>query len=38
MMEDDKLAALGLSDHQLPPAQGLLQATPSQSSYPVSQV
>ncbi|KAF3440045.1 hypothetical protein FNV43_RR18323 [Rhamnella rubrinervis] len=38
MMEDDKLAALGLSDHQLPPAQGLLQATPSQSSYPVSQL
>uniref|UniRef100_A0A2K1XR30 CCR4-Not complex component Not1 C-terminal domain-containing protein n=1 Tax=Populus trichocarpa TaxID=3694 RepID=A0A2K1XR30_POPTR len=32
LMEDDKLAALGLSD-QLPSAQGLFQATPSQSTF-----
>ncbi|PON57727.1 CCR4-NOT transcription complex subunit [Trema orientale] len=37
LMEDDKLAALGLSD-QLPSAQGLLQATPSQSPFSVSQL
>ncbi|XP_060964127.1 uncharacterized protein LOC133033427 isoform X2 [Cannabis sativa] len=36
LMEDDKLAALGLSD-QLPSAQGLLQATP-QSPFSVSQL
>ncbi|KAK2650679.1 hypothetical protein Ddye_018168 [Dipteronia dyeriana] len=36
LMEDEKLAALGLSD-QLPPAQGLFQATQSQSPYTVSQ-
>ncbi|PQM37003.1 CCR4-NOT transcription complex subunit 1 isoform X1 [Prunus yedoensis var. nudiflora] len=34
--EDEKLAALGLSD-QIPSAQGLLQATPSQSPFSVSQ-
>jgi CCR4-NOT transcription complex subunit 1 len=37
LMEDEKLAALGLSD-QLPSAQGLFQATPSQSTFPASQV
>ena len=37
LMEDEKLAALGLSD-QLPSAQGLFQATPSQSPFSVSQV
>ncbi|XP_043805903.1 CCR4-NOT transcription complex subunit 1 isoform X2 [Manihot esculenta] len=37
LMEDEKLAALGLSD-QLPPAQGLFQATPSQSHFSVSQL
>ncbi|KAL5571856.1 hypothetical protein UlMin_021453 [Ulmus minor] len=37
LMEDEKLAALGLSD-QLPSAQGLLQATPAQSPFSVSQV
>ncbi|XP_015889443.2 uncharacterized protein LOC107424219 isoform X1 [Ziziphus jujuba] len=37
LMEDEKLAALGLSD-QLPSAQGLLQATPSQSPFSVSQL
>ncbi|KAK8565927.1 hypothetical protein V6N12_059472 [Hibiscus sabdariffa] len=36
LMEDEKLAALGLSD-QLPPAQGLFQASRSQSPFPVSQ-
>lgn len=35
-MEDDKLA-LGLSD-QITSAQGLLQASPSQSPFSVSQV
>ncbi|KAK9910902.1 hypothetical protein M0R45_034838 [Rubus argutus] len=35
LLEDDKLAALGLSDQI--PAQGLLQATPSQSPFSVSQ-
>ncbi|VVA30197.1 PREDICTED: CCR4-NOT mRNAion complex [Prunus dulcis] len=35
--EDEKLAALGLSD-QIPSAQGLLQATPSQSPFSVSQL
>ena len=34
LMEDEKLAALGLSD-QLPSAQGLLQG---QSPFPVTQV
>ncbi|XWS35646.1 hypothetical protein CRYUN_Cryun20dG0014500 [Craigia yunnanensis] len=37
LMEDEKLAALGLSD-QLPSAQGLFQATPSQSPFSVSQL
>ena len=37
LIEDEKLAALGLSD-QLPSAQGLLQAAQSQSSFSVSQV
>ncbi|KAH8516641.1 hypothetical protein H0E87_004840 [Populus deltoides] len=37
LMEDEKLAALGLSD-QLPSAQGLFQATPSQSTFPASQL
>ncbi|KAL4353352.1 hypothetical protein GQ457_06G032980 [Hibiscus cannabinus] len=37
LMEDEKLAALGLSD-QLPSAQGLFQATPSQSPFSVSQM
>lgn len=37
MMEDEKLAALGLSD-QLPSAQGLFQPTQSQSPFSVSQV
>ncbi|OWM64897.1 hypothetical protein CDL15_Pgr028614 [Punica granatum] len=37
LMEDEKLAALGLSD-QLPSAQGLLQAAQSQSSFSVSQL
>lgn len=36
-MEDEKLSALGLAD-QLPSAQGLLQATPSQSPFSISQV
>uniref|UniRef100_A0A6N2L7C3 CCR4-NOT transcription complex subunit 1 n=1 Tax=Salix viminalis TaxID=40686 RepID=A0A6N2L7C3_SALVM len=37
LTEDEKLAALGLSD-QLPSAQGLFQATPSQSAFPASQL
>lgn len=37
LMEDEKLAALGLPD-QLPSAQGLLQATPSQSPFSVNQL
>lgn len=37
-MEDEKLAALGLSDQLPPSAQGLLQAAQSQSSFSVSQV
>ncbi|GMI98283.1 hypothetical protein like AT1G02080 [Hibiscus trionum] len=37
LMEDEKLAALGLSD-QLPSAQGLFQATPSQSPFSASQM
>ncbi|XP_048132836.1 CCR4-NOT transcription complex subunit 1 isoform X7 [Rhodamnia argentea] len=37
LIEDEKLAALGLSD-QLPSAQGLLQAAQSQSTFSVSQV
>ncbi|KHG27375.1 CCR4-NOT transcription complex subunit 1 [Gossypium arboreum] len=37
LVEDEKLAALGLSD-QLPSAQGLFQATPSQSPFSVSQL
>ncbi|XP_007052185.2 PREDICTED: CCR4-NOT transcription complex subunit 1 [Theobroma cacao] len=37
LMEDEKLAALGLSD-QLPSAQGLFQATPSQSPFSVNQL
>ncbi|CAK7347840.1 unnamed protein product [Dovyalis caffra] len=37
LMEDEKLAALGLSD-QLPSAQALFQATPSQSTFSASQV
>uniref|UniRef100_A0A6N2MSE0 CCR4-Not complex component Not1 C-terminal domain-containing protein n=1 Tax=Salix viminalis TaxID=40686 RepID=A0A6N2MSE0_SALVM len=37
LMEDDKLASLGLSD-QLPSAQGLFQATPSQSTFSASQL
>ncbi|XVF33558.1 hypothetical protein REPUB_Repub17cG0178700 [Reevesia pubescens] len=37
LMEDEKLAALGLSD-QLPSAQGLFQATASQSPFSVSQL
>lgn len=37
LMEDEKLVALRLSD-QLPSAQGLLQATPSQLPFSVSQV
>ncbi|XP_024032955.1 CCR4-NOT transcription complex subunit 1 [Morus notabilis] len=37
LMEDEKLAALGLTD-QLPSAQGLLQATPSQSPFSVNQL
>ncbi|XVF73469.1 hypothetical protein PTKIN_Ptkin12aG0203600 [Pterospermum kingtungense] len=37
LMEDEKLAALGLSD-QLPSAQGLFKATPSQSPFSVSQL
>ncbi|KAJ4727200.1 putative Ccr4-not transcription complex [Melia azedarach] len=37
LMEDEKLAALGLSD-QLPSAQGLFQATQSQSPFSVSQL
>lgn len=36
-MEDEKLSALGLAD-QLPSAQGLLQATPSQPPFSISQV
>ncbi|WKA05432.1 hypothetical protein VitviT2T_023400 [Vitis vinifera] len=36
LMEDEKLVALRLSD-QLPSAQGLLQATPSQLPFSVSQ-
>lgn len=36
-MEDEKLAALGLSD-QLPSAQGLFQPTQSQTAFSVSQV
>ncbi|GLT84370.1 hypothetical protein SLE2022_026050 [Rubroshorea leprosula] len=35
LMEDEKLAALGLPD-QLPSAQGLFQATPSQSPFSLS--
>jgi CCR4-NOT transcription complex subunit 1 len=37
LMEDEKLSALGLAD-QLPSAQGLLQATPSQSPFSLTQV
>ncbi|KAJ6337998.1 hypothetical protein OIU76_007635 [Salix suchowensis] len=37
LTEDEKLAALGMSD-QLPSAQGLFQATPSQSAFPASQL
>ncbi|KAL4599949.1 hypothetical protein ACB092_11G164000 [Castanea dentata] len=37
LMEDEKLSALGLAD-QLPSAQGLLQATPSQSPFSISQI
>ncbi|KAJ8900176.1 hypothetical protein K2173_024816 [Erythroxylum novogranatense] len=37
LMEEEKLSALGLSD-QLPTAQGLFQATPSQSPFSASQV
>ncbi|PPD83203.1 hypothetical protein GOBAR_DD19873 [Gossypium barbadense] len=37
LVEDEKLAALGLSD-QLPSAQGLFQASPSQSPFSVSQL
>ncbi|KAF5732911.1 Ccr4-not transcription complex putative isoform 1 [Tripterygium wilfordii] len=37
LMEDEKLAALGLSD-QLPSAQGLFQATPAQSPFSVTQL
>ncbi|KAL0547689.1 hypothetical protein IC582_012113 [Cucumis melo] len=37
LMEDEKLAALGLSD-QLPTAQGLLQATPSPSPFSTNQL
>ncbi|XP_020538535.1 CCR4-NOT transcription complex subunit 1 isoform X2 [Jatropha curcas] len=37
MTDDEKLAALGLSD-QLPPGPGLFQATPSQPPFSVSQL
>uniref|UniRef100_A0A2N9FJB6 CCR4-NOT transcription complex subunit 1-like n=1 Tax=Fagus sylvatica TaxID=28930 RepID=A0A2N9FJB6_FAGSY len=37
LMEDEKLSALGLAD-QLPSAQGLLQATPSQPPFSISQL
>ncbi|XP_059434806.1 uncharacterized protein LOC132167794 isoform X1 [Corylus avellana] len=37
LMEDEKLSALGLAD-QLPSAQGLLQATPSQSPFSLTQL
>ncbi|GAY41902.1 hypothetical protein CUMW_062890 [Citrus unshiu] len=37
LMEDEKLAALGISD-QLPSAQGLFQASQSQSPFSVSQL
>ncbi|KAJ6722687.1 CCR4-NOT TRANSCRIPTION COMPLEX [Salix koriyanagi] len=37
LMEDDKLVSLGLSD-QLPSAQGLFQATPSQTTFSASQL
>ncbi|XP_040995071.1 CCR4-NOT transcription complex subunit 1-like isoform X1 [Juglans microcarpa x Juglans regia] len=37
LIEDEKLSALGLAD-QLPSAQGLLQATPSQSPFSISQL
>ncbi|GMH00621.1 hypothetical protein Nepgr_002460 [Nepenthes gracilis] len=37
LIEDDKLAAIGFSD-QLPSAQGLLQATASQSPYSMAQL
>ncbi|KAF5731634.1 Ccr4-not transcription complex putative isoform 1 [Tripterygium wilfordii] len=37
LMEDEKLAALGLPD-QLPSAQGLFQATPAQSPFSVTQL
>ncbi|XP_038898360.1 CCR4-NOT transcription complex subunit 1 [Benincasa hispida] len=37
LMEDEKLAVLGLSD-QLPTAQGLLQATPSPSPFSTNQL
>ncbi|KAF9687700.1 hypothetical protein SADUNF_Sadunf02G0120300 [Salix dunnii] len=37
LMEDEKPASLGLSD-QLPSAQGLFQATPSQSAFRASQL
>ncbi|EEF50313.1 ccr4-not transcription complex, putative [Ricinus communis] len=37
LTEDEKLAALGMSD-QLPPGQGLFQATPNQSPFSVSQL
>lgn len=37
LVEDEKLAAIGFSD-QLPPAQGLLQPTASQSPFSMSQL
>ncbi|GAB2232300.1 hypothetical protein Drorol1_Dr00011332, partial [Drosera rotundifolia] len=37
LLEEDKLAAMGFSD-QLPSAQGLLQATASQSPYSLNQL
>ncbi|XP_058008298.1 uncharacterized protein LOC110666945 isoform X2 [Hevea brasiliensis] len=37
LMEEEKLAALGLSD-QLPPVQGLFQANPSRLPFSVSQL
>ncbi|KAG2672226.1 hypothetical protein I3843_13G029000 [Carya illinoinensis] len=37
LMEDEKLSALGLAD-QLPNAQGLMPATPSQSPFSISQL
>ncbi|KAL9303652.1 hypothetical protein ACSQ67_020915 [Phaseolus vulgaris] len=37
LMEDEKVTPLGLSD-QLPSAQGLLQATPAQAPFSISQL